>query len=162
MKTKLFLFAALATLLFVSCDPNNPTTTTTTDPRDKFVGEYSFVATGNVDVNLGVTSLSIPLNEDGTFEITKAEVENEVLITGYGATINAVVSGNQLILESTTSEMEYSGATVKLTFTHGRATLKDNQLTWSTTVTAIVTYNSLTATGDGQVSMVADKNGVTN
>lgn len=160
MKTKLFLFAALATLLFASCDPNTPTTTTPTDPRDKFVGEYSFVATGNVNVNLTITEWNIPLNESGTFEITKAEAENEVLITGYGATINAVVSDNQLILESTTSEMEYSGATVQLTFTHGRATLTDSQLTWSTTVTAIVTYNSLTASGNGQISMIADKNGV--
>lgn len=154
MKTKLFLFAALATLLFAACDQNTPTTTTTpVDPRDKFVGEYSFVATSNVVINLGITTQNIPLNESGTFEITKAEAENEVLITGYGATINAAVSGNQLILESTSSDVEYGGFTVKMVFAHGRATLTDNQLTWTSTVT----YESLNATGEGQISMVANK-----
>ena len=161
MKTKLFLLATLVTLLFVACDQKNtPTTTTTADSRDKFVGEYSYVATGNVSINLGFSTLDIPLNDEGTFEITKGESENEVLISGYGTSIPAVVSGNQLILESTTNNMEYEGAEVILTFTHGRATLEGTQLTWSTTVTALVTYSTLNATGNGQISMVADKNGV--
>ena len=162
MKTKLFLFAALATLLFSACDQKNtPTTTTSSDPRDKFVGEYSYVATGNVDLYVGTSKItSIPLNDDGTFEISKGENENDVLIAGYGTTIPAVVSGNQLILESTTSDVEYGEIKAKLTFTHGRATLEGTQMSWSTTVNAVATYSAITATGEGQVSMIADKNGV--
>lgn len=149
------LMAVLATILLVGCDSKNKV-----DPRDIFVGAYSFQATGNVDISLsGVKLLSVPLNESGTFYIYKEGEQNNVILTGYNDdTLHAVVSGNQLFFEPTSYTREIGEATIQMTFTYGKGTLVDNLLTWNTDVHADATLSSYSASGVGQVAMVATKN----
>lgn len=84
-------------LALTACEGNKEV-----DPRDAFIGTYSYEATGSVDFDFGITSYSVPLNEQGTFTISKSGDGDQVVIDGWNDPINATVSGNQLILESNT------------------------------------------------------------
>jgi len=148
---KLF-FTLVAMICLISCEGNG------VDSRDAFTGEYTFAASGSADLYMGATKLyTIPLDETGTFAITKAEEEGEVLITGYNDTIRASVSGKNLLFESTTASYEYEGVKIQLTFIYGKATLDGNQLHWNTDVQATGSYGALSASGSGQVAVVATK-----
>lgn len=148
---KLF-FAAMAVVMLAACGGKNEV-----DQRDAFVGAYAYTATGSVDFQAGFYQVNLPLNETGTFTIRKEGDGDKVVIEGYNDPINAVVSGNQLILESNTLHSSSGAIEFDLIFTYGKATLIDNQLTWNTDVSGTAQYSSITATGGGTVSMVAIK-----
>jgi len=147
-----FFFTLVAMFCLISCEGNR------VDPRDAFVGEYSFAASGSVDLYMGATKLyTVPLDETGTFTITKAEEDGEVLIIGYNDTIHASVSGKHLLFESTTTNYEYEGVKLQMTFVYGKATLEENQLHWNTDVQATGSYGAFSASGTGQIAVVATK-----
>lgn len=151
----IFLKCCLAVLVlatFVAC--GGPTEV---DPRDAFIGAYSYEATGNADFYYGPLHWDIPLNEQGTFTISKVGDQDKVVIKGYYDPINATVSGNQLVLESLEYDTMYGDIEFHLVLNHNKATLADNKLTWSTEVDGIGQYNGLSTTGTGSVSMVATK-----
>ena len=149
---KKFVIAAVAVFALAACGGTNEV-----DQRDAFVGAYAYTATGSVDFQAGFYQVNLPLNETGTFTIRKEGDGDKVVIEGYNDPINAVVSGNQLSLESNTLHSASGAIEFDLTFTYGKATLIDNQLTWNTDVTGTAKYSSITATGGGTVSMVAIK-----
>jgi hypothetical protein len=147
-----FCLAAVVLVAFAACEKKQEV-----DPRDAFVGAYTYEAKGHVDFNFGITSYSIPLNNQGTFTISKSGDGNKVVIEGWNDPINATVSGNQLTLESNNYETKYGEITLQLSFSYGTATLSDNKLTWETEVSGSGQYGSLSATGNGVVSMIATK-----
>lgn len=156
MKTRFFMFIALATMLG-SCGGPQTEEPTQTDMRDKFVGKYAYEATGTVLVDLGAVRYNIPLNETGAFSISKAGDKDQVILVGYNDTIQAKVSGDQLILESNVINTQYNSIALQLTFSYGQATLIGKQLAWESDVTAYATYSFFAATGNGTVSVIATK-----
>ena len=149
-----FCLVAVVAIVFASCNGNG------VDQRDNFVGVYSYTATGSVAFNLGITNYTVPLDEQGTFTISKEGDGNKVVIKGWNDPINATVSGNQLILESNEYDTTYGGIALQLSFSHGKATLAGNQLTWVSEVNGKAQYSGYAATGTGTVNMVATKNAV--
>ena len=147
-----FCLAAMVLVAFAACSGKNEV-----DPRDAFVGVYAYTATGNVDLYIGTLHWNVPLNDKGTFTVSKADDANQVVIEGYNESINATVSGNQLVLESNTVKTMYGDIELTLTFLYDKATLADNQLTWETDVQGIGRYSGYTATGEGHVSVVGVK-----
>ncbi|MBO4250543.1 MAG: hypothetical protein J5884_04725 [Paludibacteraceae bacterium] len=144
-----FLMGIIA--IFVSCGE-------AVDQRDAYVGVYDFEAKGNLDFYyMGVSVMSMPLDETGTFTISKIGDKDKIAIVGYNDTIYATVSGKQLTLEATTYSFHDSGVDMEVTFTYDKAKLNKNQLTWETDVYATATYNGINAKGEGEVSMVATK-----
>ena len=148
---KLF-FAAMAVVMLAACGGTNEV-----DQRDAFVGAYAYTATGSVDFQAGFLQVNLPLNESGTFTIRKEGDGDKVVIEGYNNPINATVSGNQLILESNTWQSTSGGIEFDLTFTYDNATLSENQLTWDSDVYGTAKYSSITADGNGDLSVVAIK-----
>lgn len=147
-----FCLAAVVLVAFAACEKKSEV-----DPRDAFVGAYTYVAKGSVDFNFGITNYSVPLNNQGTFTISKSGDGNKVVIEGWNDPINATVSGNQLTLESNEYETTYGEIALQLSFSYGTATLADNILTWDTEVSGSGRYSGFAATGNGTVSMVATK-----
>ena len=156
MKTTItqFLCAALIGFGLAAC--TSPVSEV--EPRDAFVGAYSFQATGNVDLFAGGMKLiSLPLDQNGNFKIDKYGDNSKVVITGYNDSIFAFVDGNELILESNTYKAAYGDFDIKLTFTYGKAVLDSTRLTWDTEVSGVGQYSSYTVTGNGTVTVSATK-----
>ncbi len=147
-----FCLAAVVLVAFAACEKKQEV-----DPRDAFIGAYTYDAKGSVDFDFGITRYSVPLNNQGTFTISKSGDGNKVVIEGWNDPINATVSGNQLTLESNNYDTMYGEITLKLSFSYGTATLADNRLSWNTDVSGEGRYGSYAATGSGTVSMVAIK-----
>ena len=147
-----FCLTAVVLVAFAAC-----TSKQEVDPRDAFIGAYTYEAKGSVDFNFGITNYSVPLNNQGTFTISKSGDGNKVVIEGWNDPINATVSGNQLTLESNEYETTYGEIALQLSFSYGKATLADNKLTWETEVNGSAQYSSFAANGTGIVSMVATK-----
>ena len=149
--------AAIVMLGFASCGEPQTEEPTKVDVRDKFVGTYAYEATGTVQVSLGAVNYNIPLNETGTFSISKVGDQDKVVLVGYNDTIQAKVSGDQLILESNVVNTQYNSIALQLTFSYGQATLSGKQLAWESDVTAYAVYSIFVATGTGTVSVKANK-----
>lgn len=148
--TYLCLFAVL--FAFSSCGSSSEV-----DVRDAFVGVYDYAATGSLNFDFGITKYNVPLDEEGTFTISKEGEGNKVVIEGWNDPIHATISGDQLILESNNYETSYGEIALQLSFSYGKATLADNRLTWNTDVSGEARYGSFAATGSGTVVMVAAK-----
>jgi hypothetical protein len=147
-----FCLAAVVLVAFAACEHQQEV-----DPRDAFVGTYSYDAKGSVNFDFGITTYSVPLNKQGTFTISKVGDGNKVVIEGWNDPINATVSGNQLTLESNTYDTMYGEIALQLSFSYGTAILVDNRLSWNTDVSGEGRYGSYTAIGTGTVSMNATK-----
>ena len=150
---KLLLCALPLALALTSCgDKNQP------DPRERFVGEYTFTTTGDVDLYAGATKLyTIPMNEEGEMSIVLSDQPNALsVILGEDSTL-AYVSGDMLFMDPTTKESTYSDLVLHQSFTFGRATLVDNRLSWTTDVEVTASYKSYSLLGTGQLEVVAIK-----
>jgi hypothetical protein len=151
MKRIFFMCCTAAMLIaFSSCSDK-------VDPRDTFIGAYTYKATGNMEFSFGTFKLPIPLDNEGTFVIAKSGEKDQVVITGYNDSIHATVSGNQLVLESNIFTETYEEAEVQMTFSYGKATLANDTLRWDTDVLGVALYNGYSLTGKGNISMVAHK-----
>ena len=73
-----FCLAALVLVAFAACEKKQEV-----DPRDAFVGAYTYDAKGSVDFDFGITRYSVPLNNQGTFTISKSGDGNKVVIEGW-------------------------------------------------------------------------------
>lgn len=154
MKTQLLkiCIAVLAVAGLVACNGNG------VDQRDAFTGNYTFVATGTFDIYAGASKLvSLPLNQEGSFTITKEGEKDQVNIIGYNDTIHAKVNGNTLTLEANEYTTTINNIELRLNFNYGKATLVNNVLTWQSDVTGTGKYNSITASGNGTVTVVGTK-----
>ena len=73
---KQFIFLFLATLLIAACE--RPADN---DPRKAFVGDYTFVSKGNIDLNAGgLKVITVPLDKEGEMSLSLADKDNELLM----------------------------------------------------------------------------------
>jgi hypothetical protein len=86
---KLFLLSALLPMLLAGCSKDE----TETDPRDQYVGNYSYASVGSMSLNQGGATLgTVPLSGNGNATVTKSG-DNELNIDGVIMTL----SGNKLL-----------------------------------------------------------------
>ena len=141
-------------MLLAACEGTTPQT----DPREVFVGDYSFSSKGDIDLYAGKTKIfTVPLDKEGEMSITLSDQANAVWIVAEGDTAIAYVSGNQLFMDPTTEDIQYGDVNLHLKFTYGKATLEENQLTLPTDVEVSATYQSLSVSGSGKVDVSATK-----
>ena len=153
MKKVLFYLSVVCVLLsFQGCPITH---TEPVDPRDAFVGVYSYQTEGGLEANLGITTFKLPLNGTGEFTISTVGEGDQVQIVGDNDTINASVSGNNLILESNTIAANVKGYSMQLQFANTTATLTDNILNWQTDLEAIVSVSGMNILVAGQLTMNA-------
>lgn len=128
------------------------------DPREAFVGDYTFVSTGSIDIYLGTVKMgSVPLDQDGNLSITLAEKSNAVWIVADNDSMQASVSGNELFMEPLKQQLTMGGMEMDLSFTYGKGTLEKNVLSIPADVQAVVSYQAMSLTGNGHVDVVATK-----
>ena len=152
--TIFLMVMVLAVVALCGCERSGETS----DPRLAFVGEYTFVSTGDIDLYLGSTkAFAVPMDKEGEMSIKLAEKSNAVWIIAEGDSVLAAVSGNELYMEPMKQETTVAGISMDMSFSYGKATLENNQLSWITNVDITATYMSLQVTGSGQVVIVATK-----
>ena len=76
-------------------------------------------------------------------------------LIGVNDTINASVSGQNLILETNTITETIQGYSMQLQFANTTATLTDNILNWQTGLEAIVSVSGMNILVAGQLTMNA-------
>ena len=150
MKKMFFAFAAM--LCFVSCG-------TSEKQVDAFLGEYTYESTGSADIYLASTKVTtVPLDAEGEMRIVRAGAENRVALVAYNDSIFALVNGDELILETTSMDMQYDEFKVNLVFAGNKAKMQpDSTILWKSDVIATATYGSYSATGNGNIELVATK-----
>ena len=142
----------LAAVVLCSCERS------ASDARKPFIGDYTFVSTGNIDLYAGsVKVITVPMDKDGEMSITPADKDNTVWIIAENDSLLAYVSGTEMFMDPTTDSTTIGGILMQMSFTYGRATLTDNQLSWKTDVEITATYRSMSLRGTGQVDIVATK-----
>lgn len=128
------------------------------DAGQTFIGDYTFVSTGDIDLYMGAVKVtSVPMNKEGEMSIAPAEKSNEVWMKAEGDSMLAYVSGNSLFMEPATDTATIAGIQMLMSFTYGKATLVNNQLSWPTNVDITATYKSMNVKGTGTVEIVATK-----
>jgi len=126
--------------------------------REAFVGDYTFVSTGDVDLYMGATKvITIPMDQKGEMTIALAEKSNAVWIIADNDSTLASVSENELFIEPTEEEVTMAGIDMQMSFTHSKATLVNKQLSWTSTMDITATYRSMSLSGKGQVDIVATR-----
>ena len=148
---KILFYLLVACGLFQGCITVDPPE----DPRDAFVGVYSYQSEGALEADLGITTFKLPLDGTGEFTISTVDEGDKVQIIGYNDTINASVSGNNLILESNIITETIQGYSMELQFANTTATLADNVLNWQTDLEAIVSVSGMNIFVAGQLTMNA-------
>ena len=133
------------------------------DPRDAFVGEYTYDMTGKATIhNLPIIdTLSIPLDNKGEAKIAKEGDQNKIIIVADKDTIRAEVTGNQLRLDSTSVSYnaDFMGKRIsfRMMLSNDKATLEGKQINWEADILAVGSYETISLNGDGHVKIVADK-----
>ena len=159
MQTKYLtrIFAILlAILTFAACDRSKEEPST--DPRDIFVGDYSFESVGSIDLYAGLVKVvTVPMDQKGELSIVPGDKDDMVWIIASGDTALAYVSDNQLLMEPTEDEATFGDLVMEMSFTYGKATLKDNQLSWTSDVDITASYKDHLFLGSGKVDIVATK-----
>ena len=148
---KVLFYLLVACGLFQGCITVDPPE----DPRDAFVGVYSYQSEGALEANLGITTFKLPLDGMGEFTITKIGEGDQVQLIGVNDTINASVSGQNLILDINTIDTTVKGYNMQLQFANATATLTDNILNWQTDLEAIVSVAGVSVRVGGQLTMNA-------
>lgn len=129
------------------------------DPRVAFVGDYSYVSTGEVDLYLGSVPVGeqLPLDNEGEFTLVLGEASNEILMIEENDTTVAVVSNNTIYLEPVTQIESMGEVDMEITYDYGEATLINNQLDWQGEVSVKATYKGAVLSGSGPMEIVATK-----
>ena len=148
---KVLFYLLVACGLFQGCITVDPPE----DLRDAFVGVYSYQSEGSLEVDLGITTFTLPLDGTGEFTITKVGEGDQVQLIGVNDTINASVSGQNLILDVNTIATTIQGYSMQLQFANNTATLTDNILNWQTDLEAIVSVAGMSMRVGGQLTMNA-------
>ena len=148
---KVLFYLLVACVLFQGCITVDPPK----DLRDAFVGVYSYQSEGSLEVDLGITTFTLPLDGTGEFTITKVGEGDQVQLIGVNDTIYASVSGQNLILDINTIATTIQGYSMELQFANNTATLTDNILNWQTDLEAIVSVAGVSMRVGGQLTMNA-------
>ena len=150
---KVLFYLLVACGLFQGCITVDPPV----DPRDAFVGVYSYQSEGALEADLGITTFTLPLDGTGEFTITKVGEGDQVQLIGVNDTIYASVSGQNLILDINTITTTIQGYSMQLQFANNTATLTDNILNWQTDLEAIVSVAGVSMRVGGQLTINATK-----
>ena len=151
-----FFALLLAILTFAACDRSKEEPST--DPRDIFVGDYSFESVGSIDLYADLVKVvTVPMDQKGELSIVSGDKDDMVWIIASGDTALAYVSDNQLLMEPTEDEATFGDLVMEMSFTYGKATLKDNQLSWTSDVDITASYKEHILSGIGTVDIVATK-----
>ena len=150
---KVLFYLLVACGLFQGCITVDPPE----DLRDAFVGVYSYQSEGSIEADLGITTFTLPLDGTGEFTITKVGEGDQVQLIGVNDTINASVSGQNLILDINTIATTIQGYSMELQFANNTATLTDNILNWQTDLEAIVSVAGVSMRVGGQLTINATK-----
>ena len=131
------------------------------DPRDAFVGDYTYEATGEMILKDLPELLSrfdtIPIAQNGEATIAKEGDQNKIIMVADKDTIRAEVTGNQLRLDSNSVSYNFGELKFQMVLTNDRATLTGNQIDWESDVISDVSYKKLSFNGDGHLKIVANK-----
>lgn len=128
------------------------------DARTPFLGEYTFVSNGDIDLYAGsVKVVTVPLGQEGEMSIVAADKANTVWIIADNDTARAYISGSELFMEATKDTATIGGVAMDMSFNYGPATFVENKLTWTTDVDISATYKSISLSGKGIVDIVATK-----
>lgn len=156
MKKLIFktLCVSLVVIFMTACEKEKE------DPRDRYVGAYTFSETGSVDFYVeGTLITTIPMNSEGDFVITKDG--DGIKLSGENIDdMKGIVNSNEKILFEPASYQGISdGATVTISYVYGPASfdIRGNRLTWETAVVETVEKSNVTATGTGVLVMNAKK-----
>lgn len=142
-------------LLLTACDRSKQPEI---DPREAFVGNYSFTSTGSVDIYLGELKMaSYPMNEQGEMSIALAQKPDEVMVIVEKDTSLAHVADNYLLIEPSTAVEKFGEVEMTFSFNYGKATINNRVLTFPTDVSISAVYQNKTVSGSGQVEVVAVK-----
>ena len=150
---KVLFYLLVACGLFQGCITVDPPE----DLRDAFVGVYSYQSEGSLEVDLGITTFTLPLDGTGEFTITKVGEGDQVQLIGVNDTIYASVSGQNLILDINTIATTIQGYSMELQFANNTAILTDNILNWQTDLEAIVSVAGVSMRVGGQLTINATK-----
>ena len=151
---KQFIFLFLAMLLITACErPAN------TDPREAFVGDYTFVSKGNIDLYAGgLKVITVPLDKEGEMSLSLADKDNELWMVAEGDSTIARISDGRLFIDPATEQQTFKDLVLSLSYTYTPATLDSNQLSLTTNVEATATYKEkYSLSGRGQVDVTATK-----
>ena len=147
----------LAILTFTACERSKEEEPST-DPRDVFVGDYSFESTGNIDLYAGaVKVVTVPMDQKGELAIAPGDEDDTVWVIASGDSVLAYVHDNQLFMDPTEEETSIGELAMELSFTYSKATLKDNKLSFSSDVEITASYKDYSLFGTGKVDIVATK-----
>lgn len=154
---KILLSGMLLTGL-AACSKDKKEEQAKVDPRDAFVGEYTYEATGRMKINNVpiLDTIAIPLNDNGEALIAK-EGDQKIIIVRDKDTIRAEVTGNQLRLDSNSVTYTYNKFKLQMMLSNDRATLEEKQINWESDILAEGSYNERTVNGDGHLKIVANK-----
>ena len=149
-------------LILTACSPSGQEPKVPEDARDAFVGQYDYSSTGNIEFTaLGAVPMSIPLNKEGSFTIAKESEENKVAIVGAilgeKDSIHAIVTGNQLVLEQSSTSYKEDDMSIQMMLSYDKATLTGNELVWDADILGVATYSGLSVSCTGHISMIAVK-----
>ena len=160
MQTKYLtrIFAILlAILTFAACDRSKEEEPST-DPRDVFVGDYSFESVGSIDLYAGLVKVvTVPMDQKGELSIVPGDKDDMVWIIASGDTALAYVHDNQLLMEPASEEATIGELVMELSYTYSTATLKDNRISFSSEVEITASYKEHILSGIGTVDIVATK-----
>ncbi len=128
------------------------------DPREAFIGNYSFYSSGSVDLYADSAKIgSYPMNEEGEMSIAPATEPNDVMVIAENDTSVGHIADGYLLIEPTTAVEKFGKMDMNLSFTYGKAALNNRVLTFPTNVSITATYQDVTFSGYGQVDIVAIK-----
>ena len=151
-KTFIYALMAFVVLVLSSCNQE-------VDPRDDFVGAYSFTQTGSATVYVnGTAAGTIPMNEQGTMYCTKVGTGNQVRLSGdIVADVEGTVSGNSLILNPTTVTENSNGVSMQITFSYQPAVKNGNTVTCQANINGTASSKDGSGTISGSITIVAVK-----
>ena len=143
----------LAAIVLCSCERG------TKDTREAFIGEYSFTSTGLVSLYLpdSTEAFSILVDEGGTLSIIAGSKENEVMIIADKDTTYALISGYDMFMQPDTTIETVGGVEMKMYSRYSKATLENNQMSWTSYADISATFMSHSLFGNGEVEIVATK-----
>ncbi len=149
------LLVAFMVFAVVSCDKKDKDV----DPRDEFVGTYSFTQTGSASLSSnGKIIGTIPMDGAGNLTCSKVGTGNQVRLTGdIVADVDGVVSGNTLVLSPSTLTGSSSGYSIQYTINYQPATKNGNTVTCLADITGTAQGNSTSAIISGKITLVALK-----
>ena len=161
---KKYVKGALAVLVAVvalsSCEnkQQQPVEEPQVDPREAFVGDYTYASAGDIDLYAGAVKLyTVPFDYEGNMTITLGDEQNTLWVKAEGDSTVAYVSGNQLFFDPITKETSFGDLVMHLSFTLGKATLEGDQLSLTSDVEVSATYMDYSLLGSGKVDVVATK-----